>query len=318
MQLHRFLFRAMAAENELQLWADDASLAGRAADAAMGDVLRIEAKYSRYRDDSMVTRINRAAGRQAVAIDGETAALLAYADRCHALSDGLFDITSGVLRRIWDFKRTPPALPSPADIAQTLALIDWASVEWSEHSIRLPVPRMEIDFGGIGKEYAADRAATICQEHGIAHGLVNLAGDIRILGPNPDGTPWRIGIRQPRPYANEGVAAIAGIDVSSGAIATSGDYERYLEVDNRRYCHIMNPRTGWPVSHWRSITVLAPLCVVAGACATIAMLFESRAAAFLETQSVHWLGISTDGASFGAGAGAADTPHPQAVQTTGA
>ena len=102
---------------------------------------------------------------------------------------------------------------------------------------------MEIDFGGIGKEYAADRVATICLEHGLRHGLVNLGGDIRAIGPQADGTPWRVGIRHPRVQD----AAIAGFDLAAGALATSGDYERYFEIDGKRYCHILNPTTGMPV-----------------------------------------------------------------------
>ena len=289
--LLRTTFRAMAAENELQLWSPDATRAQRATDAAIADVRRIEAKYSRYLPDSVTTRINQSAGGKTVAIDAETAALLHYADHCFTLSGGLFDITSGVLRRVWDFKRRPPQLPDAAALAATRKLVDWARVEWDGSSIRLPQPGMEIDFGGIGKEYAADRAATICIEHGIRNGLVNLAGDVRVLGPQADGSPWRIGIVDPR----RPESSIAGLELATGAVATSGDYERFFELDGRRYCHILNPRTGMPVRHWQSISVIAPLCVVAGSCSTIAMLLEERGRAFLESQQVQWIGVAADG-----------------------
>jgi len=150
---------------------------------------------------------------------------------------------------------------------------------------------MQIDFGGIGKEYAADRVATICLEHGMRHGLVNLGGDIRAIGPQADGTPWRVGIRHPRVQD----AAVAGFDLAAGALATSGDYERYFEIAGQRYCHILNPKTGMPVRYWQSVSVVSPLCVVAGSCATIAMLLEADAPAFLESQGVQWLGIEADG-----------------------
>ncbi len=290
----------MAAENDLQLWSPDMARAQRAADAAIADVRRIEAKFSRYLADSVTTRINQAAGGKAVAIDTETAALLRYADHCFALSDGLFDITSGVLRRVWDFKRQPPQLPDDAALAATTPLVDWASVAWDGNSIRLPRTGMEIDFGGIGKEYAVDRAATICIEHGIRHGLVNLAGDVRVLGPQADGSPWRIGIVHPR---RPGVT-IAGLDLAAGAVATSGDYERFFELDGRRYCHILNPRTGMPVTHWQSVSVIAPLCVVAGSCSTIAMLLEGGGREFLDTQQVQWLGVAPDGSLHGNAANA--------------
>jgi FAD:protein FMN transferase len=180
--LFRFGFRAMAAEHELQLYAADEGEARRAAEAAIADVARIEAKYSRYRDDSETARINRAAGGVPVPIDAETAALLRYADRCFQLSDGRFDLTSGVLRRVWDFKTRPPRLPDAEAIDAARALVGWSRVGWDDRSIRLPVSGMEVDFGGIGKEYAADRCATICAARGIAHGLVNLGGDVRAIG----------------------------------------------------------------------------------------------------------------------------------------
>jgi thiamine biosynthesis lipoprotein len=281
----------MASENELQLHAADEAHARRAAAAATADVRRIEAKYSRYRDDSVTTRINRAAGGGPVVIDAETAALLAYADRCHALSDGLFDLTSGVLRRAWDWKQTPPQLPDEAALAAAVALVGWAGVEWNERAIRLPRAGMEIDFGGIGKEYAADRMATICMEHGILHGLVNLGGDVRAIGPQQDGAPWHVGIRHPR---HEG-RAIASVELADGAVATSGDYERFFEIGGRRYCHILHPCTGMPAAYWQSVSVVAPLCVVAGSCSTIAMLREQDGEAFLQQQGLDYIAVASDG-----------------------
>lgn len=291
MHRHRQTFRAMAAEHTIELAGDDRARVTAAAQAAIDDVLRIEAKYSRYRDDSVTSAINRAAGGAPVSIDAETAALLRYADRCHALSDGAFDITSGVLRRAWDFRRTPPLLPTPDALAAAVDLVGWADVEWSDLEIRLPRAGMEVDFGGIGKEYAADRAAAICGNLGVRHGLVNLGGDIRAVGPQPDGAPWRVGIQHPRTHG----AVVGGFDLADGALATSGDYERFIEVDGRRYCHILDARTGMPVSHWQSVSVVAPLCVAAGSCATIAMLLGADASAFLARQGVQWLGVSAQG-----------------------
>jgi len=295
MKLFRQTFRAMAGEHELQLAHHDIDVARRAAAAAIADVKRIEAKYSRYLADSVTSRINAAAGNEEIVIDTETAALLRYAEQCFALSEGLFDITSGVLRRVWDFRREPPRLPSASELASVLQLIGWSRVEWADKTVRLPQAGMEIDFGGIGKEYAADRVATICLEHGLRHGLVNLSGDVRAIGPQADGSPWRVGIRHPRAQA----AAIAGFDLAAGALATSGDYERYFDIAGTRYCHILNPKTGMPVTHWQSVSVVSPLCVVAGSCATIAMLLEHRAAAFLEAQGVQWLGVAADGSVAG-------------------
>jgi FAD:protein FMN transferase len=302
MPLHRFPFRAMASPCALSIVAPagDPDAARRAADAAIAEVARIEAKYSRYRDDSVTTAINRAAGGPPVAIDAETSALLDYADRCHALSGGAFDLTSGVLRRAWDFGRNPPRLPEPEALAAAVELIGWGRVERGGGAgawVRLPRAGMEIDFGGIGKEYAADRAATTLAERGVAAALVDLGGDVRALGTQAGGAPWRVGIRHPRGTRPD--EAIAAIDVADAAVATSGDYERYIEVDGRRYCHILNPRTGRPVTHWQSVSVVAPLAIVAGSAATIAMLLGADAAAFLEAQGVRWLGIAADGARRG-------------------
>ncbi|MEO8485213.1 MAG: FAD:protein FMN transferase [Betaproteobacteria bacterium] len=292
MRLFPFAFRAMAASHELLLGCDDEARARRAAGAALADVERIEAKYSRFRDTSLVSAINRAAGAEAVAIDAETAALLRYADACHAASRGRFDITSGALRRAWDFRRTPPRVPGAREIDALRALVDWRSVAWDERSIRLPRRGMEIDLGGVGKEYAADRVATIAIDLGIAHGFVNLAGDVRAWGGHPGGAPWRVGIRDPRIDG----ASIGGIEVVDGAVATSGDYERAFIVDGRRYCHILDASTGWPAEGWQSMSVVAPLCVVAGSGATVGMLLGDDAPAWLDAQGFEWLGVDASGA----------------------
>ena len=281
----------MAAVHELHVAGTDRRRADRAAEAAIADVKRIEAKYSRYRDDSVTGAINRAAGAGAVAIDAETASLLRYADRCHALSGGLFDITSGVLRYAWDFKRRPARMPTGDELAAARALIGWPRVEWTDARVRLPTAGMELDFGGIGKEYAADRAAAIVRDAGIAHALVNLGGDVRAVGPRADGAPWRVAIRDPRNA--EGVVATLRVD--DEAVATSGDYERYVEVEGRRYCHLLDPRTGMPVAHWQSASVVAPLAILAGSYATIAMLACERAQPFLDAQRVRYLLIDKDG-----------------------
>lgn len=290
MALHRFTFRAMAADNEVLVHDDDAARAKSAAELAIAEIRRIEAKYSRYRPDSVVSRINAAAGREPVAIDAETAGLLDYADACWRSSAGLFDATSGVLRRAWAFDR--PRVPGEAEIAPLLALIGWERVERSGDAVRLSRPGMELDFGGFGKEYAVDRAAAVLHAAGVASALVNLAGDLAILGPQPGGSPWRVGIRHPR---REG-AIIAALPVSSGAIATSGDYERFIEVDGVRHCHILDPRTGRSARGLRSVTVHAPSCLVAGSATTVAMLKgEAGGLAWLAELGLDWLAVLEDG-----------------------
>lgn len=275
----------MGAPCQIQLY--DAHAVGEIAaiaQAARTEVERLEAKYSRYRDDSVASAINRSAGRaDGVEVDDETASLLDYAETIHRESGGLFDVTSGVLRRAWNFRSE--RLPTQSEVTALLEHVGWDNVGWDGRRIVLPEPGMEIDFGGYVKEYAADRVAALCRERGARHGLVDLGGDIALVGPHPDGSAWRVGIRHPRVPG----VALAWIPLASGAIATSGDYERYMVVDGRRYGHILDPRSGWPVEGLITASVVAPHCVVAGATTTIAMLQsgESGRAWLAETGLPH-------------------------------
>ncbi len=284
-------FAAMASACEIHLEGAGTVVSLRgAALSAVAEVQRIEAKYSRYRADSILSRINAAAGTgRPLPVDSETAGLLDFAASLFQSSGGLFDITSGVLRRAWDFRCG--RLPGEAALQALLPLIGWPQVRWADGCVSLPRPGMEIDFGGFGKEYAADRAATALMEAGHRHGWVNLGGDIRVLGPRADGQPWRFGIRHPR----QDRATIATVELVSGALATSGDYERFLELDGKRYCHILNPLTGWPVQTWQSISATAPACVAAGALTTIAMLKGLAAPAFLADQQASYLAVDATG-----------------------
>jgi thiamine biosynthesis lipoprotein len=154
---------------------------------------------------------------------------------------------------------------------------------------------MELDFGGFGKEYAADRAATVLMAQGVRHGYVNLAGDIRLMGPRPDGQAWSIGIQDPR----QPERLVASIALGTGAIATSGDYARGFDQGGRRWCHILDPRSGMPVQVWRSVSVCAPTALAAGALATIAMLQQEQALAFLDRQEVLYLAVDQAGTLHG-------------------
>lgn len=287
----RFDFECMASPCEIALEGADEPALRRAAAAAIDEVRRIEAKYSRYRADSVVWCINAAAGRDAVPVDEETASLLAFAGRLWQASEGLFDITSGVLRRAWDFR--VPRLPAQHEIDALLPLVGWQRVELGAAHVRLPRHGMEIDFGGFGKEYAADRAAAVLLEAGVRHALVNLGGDIHVLGPHHDGSPWQVAVDRPRPGGGDG--PLAAVPLSRGGIATSGDYERAFELGGRRYCHILHPHTGWPVETWQSVTVLAANTTAAGALSTTAMLNGDAAAGWLDAQGVAWLGVRGDG-----------------------
>lgn len=286
--LHQFY--AMGSDCALHLYGKSAKSVERLAAAAEQEIRRIEARYSRYRSDSELARINKvAATGGATGVDAETAGLIAYAKACFAKSDGAFDVTSGRLRAVWDFSAS--RLPDQRSIDAALPFIGLDNLVLANGQLHFRRPGMELDFGGLGKEYAADRAAEVCADLGMRHGLIDLGGDIRVVGPQPDGLPWRIGIRHPR----DADRLAAEIALWSGALATSGDYERFIEVDGRRYCHILDPKTGWPAQGLSSVTVISDRCLVAGSLSTAAMLKGSAGAGWLHGLGVRHLVIDEDG-----------------------
>ena len=289
MDSFHFRFEAMGSGCEIVIAAGSKTDAQSIAGCAIEEVSRIERKYSRYRPESIVSRINAAAGHDWVECDDETLSLFQYADTLYESSAGLFDITAGVLRNAWNFGNA--VVPDNEVLYTQCSLINWQSVERQGNSVRLPVAGMELDFGGFGKEYAADRAAALLYGKDVRHGYANLAGDIRVVGPKLDETPWLIGIQDPRHKSR----TIASIPLFTGALATSGDYERYFEVDGNRYCHIIHPRSGYPVTYWRSVTVVAPLAITAGSYSTIAMLKEADGLAFLEDSGLGYLAVDRHG-----------------------
>ena len=292
MRLERFRFRAMGSPCELQLWSRSRSSAAAVADACGQEIDRLEKKFSRYRDDSLTTRINRSAGDDAgVEVDSETAALLDLAATTHRESGGRFDPTSGVLRRVWNFKSGH--LPTSHAVQEVLELVGWEKLQWENPRIVLTRPGMELDFGGFVKEYAADRAAELCRVRGVTSGIVDLGGDLAIVGPHPNGQPWLIGIRNPRRPSE----AMARIALRSGGLATSGDYERFMVIDGKRYAHLLDPRTGWPHDDGPAcVSITADHCLIAGLTATIAMLQpEAKASEFLENVGLPHLVVTQSG-----------------------
>ena len=285
--LFKFSFQAMACTNQLQIYAEDQESAQQQSDSLIAEVRRIETKYSRYRPDSILSQINAKAGSsQAVSVDAETAVLLDFAAVMHQQSNRLFDITSGVLRRVWNFREAK--VPTQEQLEAVLPLIGWQHVEWKNREIRLTQPGMELDLGGIGKEYAVDRAVGLALELGIPAGLVILGGDVRVFGTRPDCAAWMVGIVHPRKLGE----VIASVPLTQGSLATSGDYERYFEVDGKRYCHILNPRTGFPVQGFQSVSIFAESCLIAGSLSTITMLKEERAGRnYLKQNQIPYLAV---------------------------
>ena len=249
--------------------------------AAAGEAWRIEAKYSRYRTGNIVHRINTANGRP-VEVDEETAGLLDFASDLHRLSGGRFDISSGVLREVWTFDGSD-RVPAPEDVERVLRRVGWDKIAWERPWLTL-APGMQIDLGGIGKEYAVDRAVQRAAARDGAPCLVNFGGDIAAAGTTAGVDPWRVGIESIDPGSPGKRIALA-----HGGLATSGDARRFLLKGGIRYGHLLDPRTGWPVAGApRSVTVAADTCTQAGMLSTFAMLMGDGAEAFLEKQHVRY------------------------------
>jgi thiamine biosynthesis lipoprotein len=276
-------FRAMASPCELLLPATDRAEAMTLGRIVAEEAWRVEQKFSRYRDDSIVSWIHRNRGTE-ITIDEETAGLIDFARQCHELSDGLFDITSGLFRRAWTFDGSD-RVPEPDVVSELLPHVGFDKVRWRRPHLTLPVG-MEIDFGGIGKEYAVDRAYEILSLHRSTPFLINFGGDLR-ANRRTARAPWQIGIERPDTDGQAGRV----LELERGALATSGDSRRFLLKDGVRYGHVLNPRTGWPIPGApRSVTVAASTCTEAGMLATLALLQGPKAEEFLQQQGVgYWI-----------------------------
>lgn len=240
---------------------------------------RIEDKFSRYLDGNIIARINSAEGHP-VEVDEETAALLDFAVTLYDLSEHRFDITSGVLRRIWRFDGGDQ-VPSRQSVEDMLSLVGWHRVDWRRPMLQMP-GGMEIDLGGIGKEYAVDRCAALLREQGGSPCLINFGGDLVATEPPLRRRRWKAAIEGDEPDVPNRI-----IDLKIGALATSGDARRFLLKDGVRYSHILDPTTGWPVPDApRSITIAANTCVQAGMISTLGMLKGAQAENFLSAQEV--------------------------------
>lgn len=275
-------FQAMASDCQILLEGLDQLQAEALLKLAAIETWRIEHKFSRYKTGNTMDQINHAY-TQPFCVDDETTALLNFADQCYQLSEGLFDITAGVLRKIWKFDGSDN-IPTAQQIDDILPLIGWQKVYWKAPCIQLP-ESMELDLGGIGKEYAVDKVCLLLQKkipqtknHRI---LVNFGGDLACSGPRLNGEAWEVAVES---FQHEKHAALK-VKLSQGAIATSGDSQRFLLKDGVRYSHILNPKTGQAITDaTQSVSVAAPNCMQAGILSTMALLQGRDAEAFLSAQ----------------------------------
>lgn len=266
----------MGSPCELLCEAGSAGDAKEFAELVAAEAWRIEEKLSRYIDGNIIYQINSAGGKP-VTVDAEIAQMLDFAQSLYEMSDAAFDITSGVLRRAWTFDGSDN-IPSKPAVKALLSLVGWDKTDWQSPILTLPA-EMQIDLGGIGKEYAVDRAVAIMREQGNTPCLVNFGGDLAVTGPPQLRKVWTVGIESADDFTKL-------IELRHGALATSGDARRFLMKDGIRYGHVIDPRTGWPVAEAASsITVAADTCTQAGMLSTLAMLKGPSAERFLDSQT---------------------------------
>ena len=276
-------FFSMASLCEILVDTQDEALAKKMGIIAANEAWRIEDKYSRYNKSSLCSKMNEKAG-EIVAIDNETYQLFAFANQCYEMSEGAFDITSGILRKAWRFDGSSN-IPTQAAINALLPFIGWSKTSLTASVFQMQA-HMEIDLGGLGKEYAVDKAILLARTITEAPVLINFGGDIAVTGPRANNAPWFVGIEHPSLAQQNHIM----VKIAQGAIATSGDANRFLLHNGKRYGHVLNVKTGWSVENPpNAITVAAPQCIQAGFLATLALLQGEHAEMFLQEQAIkHW------------------------------
>lgn len=231
--------------------------------AAEAELRRIEALMSNWLDDSEVTRFNRAAAGQLVAFTVETQEVLAAARRFHALSDGAFDVTLRPLLELWQRAGSTQVPPSDEAIAAARRASTWEAIELLPQGAGKRLASAAVDLGGIAKGYGVDRALALLRRGGVRGGLVEVGGDLAVWGRSPNGEAWPVALRDPRADAVWGE-----LRLRDRAVATSGNYARFVTIDGHRFSHIVDPRDGRPADRAASVTVVAREAIAADAWAT--------------------------------------------------
>jgi thiamine biosynthesis lipoprotein len=252
---------------EFTVIAENKEIGNQAIDQAIAEVIRIEELLSTFKKSSQTNEINDQAGIRPVKIDREVLQLISRANKISAITDGAFDITYGSIdKSLWNFDLNMSSLPDKEAALKSVDLINYQHVliNDEECTVMLKNRGMRIGFGGIGKGYAADKAKQILQNLGIKSGIVNAAGDLITWGEQLNGSAWTIGIADPdqsgRPFSS--------LNISNMAIATSGNYEKFVIIDGKRYSHTIDPKTGLPVNGIKSVSIICPSAELADALAT--------------------------------------------------
>ncbi|GAB4039694.1 FAD:protein FMN transferase [Spirosoma jeollabukense] len=275
-RIHQRVQRLMGNRFELSVVSPDADWANDCITDAIAEISRIEGLLTTYSDDSQTNQINANAGIRPVPVDEEVFALIERSLRLSALTQGAFDITYGSIdKRLWNFDTTLTALPDPKTARQLVRLINYRNVvlDAKQRTVFLRERGMRIGFGGIGKGYAAEQAKRVLRQRGVESGIVNAAGDLTTWGTQPNGQPWTIGIADPDQAKQQ---AFSYLVISDMAVATSGSYEKYALINGKRYAHTIDPKTGYPVSGIKSVTIIAPNAELADALATPVLVMGVR------------------------------------------
>lgn len=242
-----------------------------AIDAAIAEIQRIERLLTTYNDESQVQQVNAQAGIRPVQVDQEVFELVQRSKKISALTQGAFDISYGSIdKRLWNFDKNMKSLPDAAIAKKMVRLINYQNIILNEKdsTIFLKEPGMRIGFGGIGKGYAAERAKLVMQNLGIRSGIVNAAGDLVTWGSQPNGKAWTIGIASPEGHHHP----FSYLEISDAAVATSGNYEKFIMVNGKRYSHTIDPKTGLPVEGIKSVSIISTNAEIADAMATPVMV----------------------------------------------
>lgn len=278
-RLYRLQFSALGTACSVLFSTVDQAVAIGFADAAVEWVGCFEGKYSRFLDTSLLSEVNRNAGEKWVRIDSEMEHLFALCDDLNFMTYGQLDPSALPLISLWDYRRKRSELPSEYEIVAAKELVGWGKVERRPGEVFLPEKGMCLDFGGFGKEYAVDKVAGLAVASGISDCLVDFGQDIHVLGTPPDGPAWHIGLEDPlRPRTTwTGLALLRG-----GGVATSGDYHRNFVHEGKRFGHIVDLDTGYPVSNGLlAVSVVAPSCLEAGVLSTAAFVLGAEKGAEL-------------------------------------
>ena len=271
---------------ELSVIAEDADNANKCIDAAVAEIQRIEKLLTTFKDDSDTNRINAQAGIRAVKVEREVVDLILRSLKISHITQGSFDITYGsVDKSLWNFDKDMKQLPDAATAKRSVRLINYKNVIVDEKAstVFLKEKGMRIGFGGIGKGYAAEKAKVVLQQMGITSGIVNAAGDLSAWGLQPNGESWTIGIADPDASRHP----FSSLNITNMAVATSGNYEKYVVIDGKKYSHTIDPKTGLPVSGIKSVTIIAPNAELADALATPVMVMGIQAGLHLINQLPH-------------------------------